>query len=97
MQVTIVISGACFAIGAVLQAAAVDIAMLIIGRCVLGLGVGIGTMIGPVYLAEMAPPKLRGTLNVIFQLFITIGILAAGEFPCCLHFHRWCFSVTKIL
>lgn len=34
--------------------------------------------VGPLYLAEMAPAKLRGTLNVIFQLFVTIGILIAG-------------------
>ena len=45
-----------------------------------------GTAVGPVYLAEMAPAKLRGTLNVIFQLFVTIGILIAslinyGTFP----------------
>ena len=32
----------------------------------------------PLYLSEMAPAKLRGTLNVIFQLFVTIGILIAG-------------------
>lgn len=37
-----------------------------------------GTAVGPVYLAEMAPAKLRGTLNVIFQLFVTIGILIAS-------------------
>lgn len=34
--------------------------------------------VGPLYLAEMAPAKLRGTLNVLFQLFVTIGILVAG-------------------
>lgn len=32
----------------------------------------------PVYLSEMAPPKLRGMLNIGFQLMITIGILAAN-------------------
>ena len=31
--------------------------------------------VGPIYLAEMAPAKLRGTLNVLFQLFVTIGAL----------------------
>ncbi|THU45158.1 hypothetical protein C4D60_Mb02t14930 [Musa balbisiana] len=32
----------------------------------------------PVYLSEMAPPKLRGMLNIGFQLMITVGILAAN-------------------
>lgn len=77
-QVTMVIAGVFFTIGAVFLAAAVNMAMLIIGRIILGLGVGVGTTVGPVYLSEIAPPKLRGTLNVIFQLLITIGILIAG-------------------
>ena len=77
-QVTMVWAGVFFTIGAVILAAAVNMAMLVIGRLVLGLGVGIGTTVGPVYLSEIAPPKLRGTLNVIFQLLITIGILIAG-------------------
>ncbi|EIE22371.1 general substrate transporter [Coccomyxa subellipsoidea C-169] len=77
-RVTMVISGIFFTAGAVLLAAAVNMGMLVIGRLVLGLGVGVGTTVGPVYLSEIAPPKLRGTLNVIFQLLITIGILAAG-------------------
>jgi hypothetical protein len=32
----------------------------------------------PVYLSEMAPAKLRGALNIGFQMAITIGILAAN-------------------
>lgn len=32
----------------------------------------------PVYLSEMAPPKIRGALNIGFQMAITIGILAAN-------------------
>lgn len=77
-KITMVFSGITFVIGAVLMAAAKDLAMMFVGRVVLGVGVGAGTMVGPVYLAEMAPAKLRGALNVIFQLFVTIGILAAG-------------------
>lgn len=78
-QLTMVLSGVFFFIGAALLAAAIDMTMLVIGRCILGLGVGVGTTVGPVYLSEIAPPKLRGTLNVIFQLLITIGILCAGS------------------
>ncbi|CAL8468665.1 g8205 [Coccomyxa elongata] len=77
-KVTMLFAGIFFTLGAIILAAAVNMAMLVIGRLVLGLGVGIGTTVGPVYLSEIAPPKLRGTLNVIFQLLITIGILIAG-------------------
>ena len=47
----------------------------------LGVGVGAGTMIGPVYLAEMAPAKLRGSLNVIFQLFVSLLLPNQGKMP----------------
>jgi MFS family permease len=47
------------------------------GRLILGLGVGFATQATPLYLSEMAPYNLRGALNVMFQLAVTIGILAA--------------------
>lgn len=76
-RVTMMAGGACFAIGTALVAAAVNIAMLVVGRLVLGFGVGFATQATPLYLSEMAPYKLRGTLNILFQLAVTIGILAA--------------------
>ncbi|CAL5393971.1 unnamed protein product [Camellia sinensis] len=41
-------------------------------------GVGFATQSVPLFVSEMAPHRYRGTLNVCFQLFITIGILIAG-------------------
>lgn len=73
-----VFAGTTFVIGAVFMAAANGMALMFVGRVVLGVGVGAGTMVGPVYLAEMAPARVRGALNVIFQLFVTIGILVAS-------------------
>lgn len=70
--------GITFLIGAALNGAAKDVAMLIIGRILLGIGVGFANQSVPVYLSEMAPAKLRGMLNIGFQLMITIGILAAN-------------------
>ncbi len=78
MQVVMIFAGAGFIIGAIFMAAANGMALMIVGRVVMGLGVGAGTMIGPVYLAEMAPAKLRGSLNVIFQLFVSL-CSALGE------------------
>ncbi|XP_015695169.2 sugar transport protein MST3 [Oryza brachyantha] len=69
--------GLTFLIGAALNGAAENVAMLIIGRILLGVGVGFANQSVPVYLSEMAPARLRGMLNIGFQLMITIGILAA--------------------
>ncbi|CAN6457776.1 unnamed protein product [Victoria cruziana] len=70
--------GLTFLVGAAVNGAAKDVAMLIIGRILLGIGVGFANQSVPVYLSEMAPPKIRGALNIGFQLFITIGILVAN-------------------
>ena len=38
---------------------------------------GLATQSVPLYLSEIAPVKVRGSLNIMFQLSITIGILIA--------------------
>jgi len=70
--------GFTFLLGASINAGARDVAMLIIGRILLGIGVGFGNQSVPVYLSEMAPARMRGMLNIGFQLMVTIGILAAN-------------------
>ncbi|KAI3931150.1 hypothetical protein MKX01_029340 [Papaver californicum] len=72
------VGGIIFLIGSALNGAAQNVAMLIIGRVLLGVGVGYANQSVPVYLSEMAPAKLRGALNMGFQLAITIGILVAN-------------------
>nr|BDU96877.1 sugar transporter protein 1b [Symplocarpus renifolius] len=70
--------GVTFLAGAAINGFAKDVAMLIIGRILLGIGVGFANQAVPLYLSEMAPPKMRGMLNICFQLMITIGILVAN-------------------
>ncbi|KAJ7513713.1 hypothetical protein O6H91_23G011800 [Diphasiastrum complanatum] len=113
---SILFGGFSFLIGAALNAAAVNLPMLILGRIMLGVGIGFGNQVisplfygllennmkkidqkgefrrtlpnyccrllfpeaVPLYLSEMAPAKLRGGLNIMFQFAINIGILAAN-------------------
>ncbi|KAJ0974876.1 hypothetical protein J5N97_016841 [Dioscorea zingiberensis] len=77
-KVSMLGGGTTFLLGAIVNGFARDIAMLIIGRILLGVGVGFANQSVPLYLSEMAPAHLRGMLNVGFQLMITIGILAAN-------------------
>lgn len=51
--------------------------MLIIFRLIGGVGIGVSSVICPMYLSEMAPANLRGKLVTYYQLAITIGILLA--------------------
>ncbi|KNA08013.1 hypothetical protein SOVF_166430 [Spinacia oleracea] len=64
--------------GSLLNGFAQNVAMLIIGRVFLGVGVGFCNQSVPVYLSEMAPANLRGALNIGFQMATTIGILGAN-------------------
>ncbi|XP_068644442.1 sugar transport protein MST6-like isoform X2 [Aristolochia californica] len=77
-KISMLFGGAIFLTGAVINAAAVNVLMLIIGRLLLGVGVGFANQSVPLYLSEMAPANMRGMLNIVFQLMITIGILAAN-------------------
>jgi MFS family permease len=57
---TMMFGGVCFLAGAILLAAAFTWAQLVVGRLVLGLGVGLATMATPFYMNEMTPPQWRG-------------------------------------
>lgn len=75
---SMLIAGFFFIVGVVLNAAAQDLAMLIIGRILLGCGVGFANQAVPLFLSEIAPTRIRGGLNILFQLNVTIGILFAN-------------------
>ncbi|XP_021823176.1 sugar transport protein 13-like [Prunus avium] len=75
---TMLIAGFFFIIGTVLNAAFNHLAMVIIGRILLGCGIGFGNQVVPLFLSEIAPTRIRGGLNILFQLNATIGILLAS-------------------
>nr|DAD35615.1 TPA_asm: hypothetical protein HUJ06_006255 [Nelumbo nucifera] len=76
--VSILFGSVSFFIGAVLNAFAVHISMLIIGRIMLGVGIGFGNQAVPLYLSETAPPSIRGAVNQLFQLTTCLGIFVAN-------------------
>lgn len=77
-KMTMLIAGIFFIIGVILNAGAVNLLMLILGRISLGCGVGFANQAVPLFLSEIAPTRIRGALNILFQLNVTIGILFAN-------------------
>lgn len=73
----LIIDALIFAIGALLSAFTVNAAMLIISRTLVGLAVGADSAIATAYIAEFAPAKKRGSLSIVQQWMITVGILVA--------------------
>ncbi|WP_051899107.1 sugar porter family MFS transporter [Sciscionella sediminilitoris] len=64
-----------FVLGALGAALSADAWMLVGFRVVLGLGVGSASVIVPMYIAEIAPARIRGSLTSLNQLLIAVGIL----------------------
>ncbi|EDO14501.1 hypothetical protein Kpol_281p2 [Vanderwaltozyma polyspora DSM 70294] len=74
-RVSLHVCAVLWLIGSTLQCAAQDVAMLVVGRLIAGIGIGFGVGTAPVYCAEIAPPKIRGAIAGIFQLSVVLGIL----------------------
>lgn len=74
-----VISGAniLFIVGAIIQVAAHSLWTMIVGRFIMGWGVGLASLVAPLYISELAPSRYRGRLVVINVLAITGGQLIA--------------------
>ncbi len=74
---SLMVAAVLFVIGSLLSALAINPEMLIFARVVLGLAVGVASYTAPLYLSEIAPEKIRGSMISLYQLMITIGILTA--------------------
>ncbi|GGM76356.1 MFS transporter [Thermogymnomonas acidicola] len=73
----LIFDAALYTVGAVLSAVTVDLAMLLISRTLIGLAVGADSAIATAYIAEYAPKGERGSLGILQQWMITVGILGA--------------------
>jgi SP family arabinose:H+ symporter-like MFS transporter len=76
-KATLLWIGVLYFIGAVGSGLAPNVATFIVARVIGGLGIGISTVVAPMYISEIAPPKYRGRLAGMFQFNIVFGILIA--------------------
>ncbi|XP_062183500.1 hexose carrier protein HEX6-like isoform X2 [Phragmites australis] len=75
---SMIIGGVAFLAGAAVSGAAVDVYMAILGRALLGVGLGFANQAVLLYLSEMAPARYRGAFSNGFQLTLCLGSLAAN-------------------
>jgi sugar porter (SP) family MFS transporter len=76
-KATLLWIGVLYFVGAVGSGLAPNVATFIVARFIGGLGIGISTVVAPMYISEIAPPKYRGRLAGMFQFNIVFGILIA--------------------
>lgn len=93
--------GILYFVSAVWSGLATDVYGFIVARFIGGLGVGISTVAAPLYIAEIAPPALRGRLAGMFQFNIVFGILIAFVSNAMLggigeHAWRWMLGVEAL-
>lgn len=74
---TMFLSALMFSISAIGCAVCSDFAQLVVFRMIGGFGIGVVSIVSPIYISEVAPAERRGTLVSLYQLAITIGFLLA--------------------
>jgi len=67
-----------FTLGSIALASAWSYGSLVVGRVIVGIGIGVASMTTPVYIAEVAPPETRGKLVTVNALLVCVGQFGAG-------------------
>ncbi|CAO1626765.1 unnamed protein product [Sympodiomycopsis kandeliae] len=81
-RTAIMFGAVVFILGGALQTGANGKGMMMAGRFIAGFGIGVLTMLAPLYQSEIAHPSIRGRLTTLQQFFLGIGALAA---TCCIY------------
>jgi sugar porter (SP) family MFS transporter len=74
---TVLITAVVFIVGVLLAAFTPTYPILLVARVIIGLAVGSASMVVPLYIGEIVPPRVRGGLVSLNQLAITVGILSS--------------------
>lgn len=74
---TLIIDMWLFFVGGLIQTFANSLTMITAGRFIVGIASGMSTVLVPVYLGELAPPKLRGMIGTLNQFAAVVGVLVA--------------------
>lgn len=74
---TMLIASVLFSVSAIGCCLCVGIDDLVIYRIIGGLGIGIVSIVSPIYISEISPAKIRGTMVSLYQLAVTMGLLLA--------------------
>jgi MFS transporter, SP family, galactose:H+ symporter len=94
--VLLVVAYAAFAL---LDAFSVSMPMLLAARLLIGVTIGVSLAVVPVYIAELAPAAVRGSMGVAYQLAIVSGIVLgylSGYLLATTHSWRWIFGLAAI-
>ncbi len=89
---TMIISSVLFSVSAIGCAVCVDFEQLVLYRIIGGIGIGVVSIISPLYISEIAVARYRGRLVSLYQLAITVGFL--GAYLCNFSLMDWASGQT---
>ncbi|KDP21779.1 hypothetical protein JCGZ_00566 [Jatropha curcas] len=72
----LIVAALLYLVGALATALAPDLVIMVIGRFVFGIGIGLAMHAAPMYIAETAPSQIRGRLISLKEFFIVLGMVA---------------------
>ncbi|KAK0592245.1 hypothetical protein LWI29_015707 [Acer saccharum] len=72
----LILAALLYLVGALVTAFAPDFVVLVIGRFIFGIGIGLAMHAAPMYIAETAPSPIRGRLVSLKEFFIVLGMVA---------------------
>ncbi len=76
-KIVLLLSAVLFSLSGLGCMLAADQVQLVIARIVGGIGIGVASVVSPLYIAEISIPSIRGRLVSMYQLAITVGFLGA--------------------
>ena len=76
-RMALALAACCFVAGSVVMALAPALFVLLVGRLIAGVGIGIIGVAGPIYLVEMSPAAYRGTIVTANEILVCVGCLVA--------------------
>ena len=85
----LILCAVLFTVSAILSSLPRSFTELVIARFIGGIGVGMASVVSPMYIAEISPAKIRGRLVALNQLAIVVGILLS-------YFSNWLLVDTGI-
>lgn len=74
---SIIAGSALFILGTFIVLASPGLPVFVVGRILIGIAIGLASFIVPMYISELAPERIRGSLVSLNQLFVTLGILVS--------------------
>ncbi len=94
----IVLDSFFYIVGPLLMAFASHASILLAGRLLVGIGIGISAVVAPTYLGEIAPAHMRGRIVESYEVLLCLGMLASvamdvafGHLP-----HNWRWMVSSM-